>query len=287
VVYNKNTGETVTMEGQTAHALIVYTLNGLGTKENAIYLAAYLNRADSATQLGKMVTTTNYHIAKWNGTRYEEVDYDAQILAVTDFTRTRVITEIKTVSTNTTPSGYTYVPCGTYVAEVGMTWREWLTSDYNTTGKTSLSIKDSNFNNISIDSKIDANMQYGVAPTTEQYVLSGKWTFKETLSIDKEMIQNINFTATNEYGQQSSFDKMIIYTEDYGGGLSSDLVHSIYLSYGERDFWAFQQDFENGDSMDMNWFGGRMIDFGTAPQVVSKAFYEWFMENTTIGVENL
>lgn len=273
VVYNKNTGKTISIEGQQAKVLRIYTLNHQGVLENAIYLAAYLNKTEG---------TKNNHIAKWNGTTYDEVNYDEQINAVTEFTRTRVIKEVKTVNTNTTPSGYTYVPTGTYKAEVGMTWRQWLTSDYNTTGKTMVEIKDSNFNNVSLDSAIQAGKQYGIAPEVEKYVLSGKWTFNDTLIIDTEMTQNINFS----FGLEDSYNiatsnRMILYTEQWGFG--DVITDSIYLSYGDKENWAFQQDFENGQSMDMNWFNSARIDFGTAPQEVSKPFYDWFMANATLG----
>jgi hypothetical protein len=162
--------------------------------ENAVYLAAYLNKVD-----GK----TSRHIAKWDGSKYVAVaDADAQISAVNTFTETYTVTGTKQVqvAAPSVSTEYIYVPIGTMKAEKNMTWTQWLVSDYNTTDYTDAMIKKVITNNdgtvsyedVSYDDVIVEGQNYGFMV----YELSGKWKFVDAdkLDLSTNFSQNINYT---------------------------------------------------------------------------------------------
>lgn len=183
IVYNENTGKTVTMEGQTANALVFYMPKSL---DNAIYTAAYMNKLEG---------TSNNHIAQWNGACYEAVDYSAEIAAVTDFTQTRVVIETKTV----VPEGvgeYTFTPTGTGTALPGMTWAEWIVSDYNTTGLTAdeMTIRDINHNEVDTSTAIQDGASYSLYEEVPTERVAGLYKagtdFGELIYTWDEMVEN-------------------------------------------------------------------------------------------------
>lgn len=161
ILYDFETDEYLEMEGVKGDSVYLWTIydSSKDTKENIIYLAAYLN---------KLENNPNRHVAKWDGTKYVAVNYDAEIAAVDTFTETYTVKSTKKVQI-TAPStsvDYVFVPVGTLKAEKGMTWAEWLASDYNTTGKTNPTIKTSTFADVSYDDVIKANESYGFFTAT-------------------------------------------------------------------------------------------------------------------------
>ena len=158
IVYDFETEEALEANGVKGDSVELWTIysSSEDTLENAVYLAAYLNKSD-----GK----TTRHIAMWNGSQYVEYDADAAIAAVNTFTETYTVTETKQVQI-TAPSSSTthvYIPVGNLKAESGMTWAQWLASEYNTTGEKEPTIKTSDYVDVSYDAKIVAEQEYGFA----------------------------------------------------------------------------------------------------------------------------
>ena len=122
------------------------------TLDNAIYLAAYWQ---------KLTNGGKYKVAKWNGSEYIQMDCSSQINAITDFTESYTVVEHKQVlvSAPSVDSSLVYVPSGSMQALEGMTWEEWLASEFNTVGATK--IWDNNGDEISLNSIIVANKNYG------------------------------------------------------------------------------------------------------------------------------
>ncbi len=162
IIYDFETDQYLEMEGVKGDSVELWTIynNSNDTPDNIIYLAAYLNKADG---------NTNRHIAKWDGSKYVTVDYDAEVNAVDTFIETYTITGTKKVEI-TAPStsvDYVYVPVGTLKAEKGMTWAEWLVSDYNTSGYAAdAAIKDNNGNIIDKGTQINADGKYVIDSAT-------------------------------------------------------------------------------------------------------------------------
>lgn len=223
IVYNENTGKTVTMEGKTANALVFYMANN--SLNNAIYTAAYMNKLEG---------TTNNHIAQWNGACYEAVDYSAEIAAVTDFTQTRVVIETKTVI----PEGvgeYTFTPTGTGTALPGMTWAEWIVSDYNTTGLTAdeMTIRDINHNEVDISTAIQDGASYSLYEEVSTERVAGLYktgtNFRELIYTWDELIDN-DMISVNEY----DYVELWLYdnSEFVGDLIVADGIESIPIDGG-------------------------------------------------------
>lgn len=155
IVYSLDDTSTLAMNGVDSNTIWFASIANSedDTLDNAIYLAAVAQK-----QHGYDV-----HIAKWNGTQYVDQGKDTEIDAVSSFTITTPVTKTKEVliSAPTSTTTYTYVPVGTLVAEKGMTWAEWLVSDYNTTGETAPTIKTADFEDVSYDDVIVAGESYG------------------------------------------------------------------------------------------------------------------------------
>lgn len=148
------TGDT-TVNGFVPYHLNYRTIANTAddTLENAIYIAAYAQKG----------TNINWNVAKWDGSKYVDVNCRAEIDAITDFTETYTETLSRPV-TITKPSSSTtlvYLPGGTMKAEEGMTWAEWLTSDYNTFGADTTTVWDSDYNEVALDTEIVAGGSYG------------------------------------------------------------------------------------------------------------------------------
>lgn len=160
--YSKNhepflNGEWPTLNGVEGGKMFLWVINQSSedTREDAVYLAAYVKQ---------MQNHPNVHIAKWDGTKYVAMpECDAEINAIKSFTVTYTVTLTKEVQV-TAPSqstSYVYLPIGTFQAEKDMTWREWLASDYNTTGTTTPTIKTKDFEDVSYDDVIVNGKGYG------------------------------------------------------------------------------------------------------------------------------
>ena len=122
------------------------------TEENAIYLAAFIAQAKQKT----------FYIAKWDGEKYVKQNLDANILAIDNFFEVVSIPRTKQVRVQSV-GDKTYVPIDSLTAEEGMTWNEWLESDYNTTDLTlSSKITDKQENIIDKTSTISNNGEYVV-----------------------------------------------------------------------------------------------------------------------------
>lgn len=196
------------------------------------------------------------------------VDYDANIAAVKDFTTTYTVTNYRRVEITapSTSTEWVLIPLGEMTAAKGMTWAQWLDSEYNTTGQTNLIIKTADFVDVALTDVIVDGQEYGFV----LYELSGKWCMNEELNIhdyykDGAFVENIKFTVNGR--ECTAFDgSWHLIT----GGKTTDLMF-----YGIDDIEP---------SVYMNgWFDEsyRYVDFGSEPQAVSKDFYEWFTANAT------
>ena len=278
IVYDlENNGKNITINGvsNVAHSVWSIYYDEDDSLENAIYLAHRVNLS-----LGKTTTTT--HVAQWNGICYETLDVDDEILATKTVMKTYETTETKTVQI-TAPSTFTEyvcIPFYTLKAEEGMTWREWLASDYNTTGYTEPVIKTSDFEDVSYDDVIVAEESYGFLT----YSLSGTWIFiddvviNSTGSMTRDPLQNITFTSNG-----TTYKQMFAGTD---GG-------SLFIGYGlsktDNIFDAMQAGlthvytYSDGTNNVCEWSDDayKTINFGSESQTVSQEFYEWFTANAT------
>ena len=75
IVYNFITDEALEFNGVKGDSMKLYTIynSSEDTKDNAVYLAAYLNMSAG---------NTNHHIAKWDGSKYVAVNCDNEISAI-------------------------------------------------------------------------------------------------------------------------------------------------------------------------------------------------------------
>ena len=259
IVYDFETEEALEANGVKGDSVELWTIYNAteDSLENAVYLAAYLNKQD-----GK----TSRHIAKWNGSQYVAYDADSDISAVNTFVEAYTVTGTKQVQV-TAPSSsteYVYIPTGTLKAEKGMTWAEWLASDYNTTGETAPIIKTKDFVDVSYNSTIVAGEEYGFVV----YKLSGMWKLNDSLSLNKGISENILFTSSdNEFNAMN-----IIVVND------SIFMITYTLVQPDDDFAEV-----NPYASHVGWGYPiyKDIDFGSTPQTVSKEFYEWFTANAT------
>ena len=157
IVYSMETDYPIVVEGVAGDSLELYTINidSDDTEGNAVYMAAYLNKATG---------TDNYHVAQWDGSKYVAGNFDSDIVSVTTFTETYTVTNSKEVlvTAPSTTTEYVFVPTGTMNAEAGMTWAEWLVSEYNTTGITDPVIRNINYEIVSSDSTIVAGESYSI-----------------------------------------------------------------------------------------------------------------------------
>ena len=248
IVYDFETTEALESNGVKGDSVELWTIyfDTEDSLENAVYLAAYLNKLD-----GK----TSRHIAKWDGSKYVAYNADADISAINTFVETYTVTGTKQVQI-TAPSSsteYVYVPVGTLKAEEGMTWAEWLTSEYNTTGQTSPTIKTSDFADVTYSDVIVAGEEYGFII----YEISGIWEFNVNSVPSSEIVEDINYNI--EDFTSYSFDQIRI--------TSSGII--VRFSDGTLRSMLY----------DGNWYCSPIFDFGTTPQPVSKEFYEWFTAN--------
>ena len=156
IVYNLNTGEYSEFNGVKCERVLTYRImeDADDTLNNAIYLAAYLNHTKNI----------GLHIAKWNGTQYETLNCDAEINAITTFTEVVTVTKTKQVviSEASYNSSVVFIPLGTLKAESGMTWGEWLTSEYNTTGENNPTVRLSNYETVNRNSIIEEGKEYSL-----------------------------------------------------------------------------------------------------------------------------
>ena len=259
ILYDFETDEYLELNGVKGDSVELWTIysNENDTKENIIYLAAYLNKLEDKNP--------NRHVAKWDGEKYVTVDYDVDIDAIDVFTTTHTIKGTKNVQVSEPSSivDYIYIPAGALKAEKGMTWREWLASEYNTTGETAPIIKTADFEDVSYDDVIDENKEYGFIV----YKLSGTWKFNENI-VDwkwKVWSQKIDFKVTRS-GTTIECDEI---------GFSSNAM--IYRKDGllqAAPYGCQMEDFEWNNYDEVS-----VIDFGPEPQAVSKEFYEWFTKN--------
>lgn len=266
-VYNKETGETRTIDGITADAIILYAALSPAedTLENMIYMAAYWNQTEG---------TNNNHIAVWNGSNYVEENHDAEIAAITEFTTTKTVKKAKQVEI-TAPSTTTnkvFVPAGTLQAEKGMTWESWLASPYNTMTNLDFKIVTEAFDEVPLTNVIQSNRSYGFE--CEHYQLQGVWVFNEHLDLsgvydlnnDGEIVQSIlfesNYQDINDDLYRDSHGEMVAIVGDVYG--YQELMYDGYTQYTD-DAWS-----NNAE---------RKVDFGENLQTVSKEFYLWFTAN--------
>ena len=265
ILYDFTTEEALEMEGVKGDSVYLHTIyeNSDDSLDNIIYLAAYLNKTEN---------NPNRHVAKWDGSKYVAVDYDAEIKAIDTFTEAYTVTGTKQVQV-TAPSSsteYIYVPSGTLKAEKGMTWAKWLASDYNTTGETAPTIKTLDFEDVSYDDVIVAGKNYGFIV----YKLSGTWVFPDYIDTpnpeEMHISQAINFTVGDNSFASMVYELSYIDRPIYGWYPYFGYDDYIVSTYGFTDDIFFEP-----------------IDFGSTPQPVSKEFYEWFTANATRQVYEL
>lgn len=193
IVYDFETDQALTMNDVDGDSVELWCISedADDTLENAVYMAAYLNRADDRT---------SRHIAMWNGSEYIAIDADADIAAINTFTESYTVINTKQVlvTAPSTSKEYVYIPSGTMKAGAGMTWAQWLVSDYNTTGRTDMIIRDSNYNEISVDSTIVDGKSYGFTePSTPPGLYKTGSNYTELLTSWDDLIAAGNITVTN------------------------------------------------------------------------------------------
>ena len=127
------------------------------TLDNAVYFAAYMKKATNIT----------YNVAKWNGSEYIQMDCGSQINTVTEFTETYIDIEYKVVEVSKPSSNtnYVYIPSGSMQALEGMTWSEWIASEYNTLDYVITSVFDADYNTINLGAAIVSGQKYGFVVT--------------------------------------------------------------------------------------------------------------------------
>ena len=210
----------------------------------------------------------------WDGTKYVAVDYDTEIDAIKIFTETYTVTGAKQVQVTapTTSTEYVYVPAGTLKAEKGMTWAERLVSDYNTTGETNPTIKTANFEDVSNDSVILADKDYGFM----SYTLSGTWQFNDTITSPKDLFVSESISFTYE-GMINTDIYVGMYCED---DRSDDwiLINYMYIDTALSNQPTYSHEVYCDRWHNTNY---QTLNFGFEPQEVSKEFYEWFTANAT------
>ena len=163
------------------------------TLENAIYLAAYM----------KAASNFSYRVAKWNDSEYVQLDYSTEINAITDFTETYTETVIESVIISQPSSSleYVYIPSGAMMAEEGMTWAEWLASEYNNWGYEVTKVWGSDFNEVSLDSKVVAGESYGFAVVSNEEALGFPitWNSMDVIGNASTEIYGQPFVKVTEY----------------------------------------------------------------------------------------
>ena len=279
ILYDFETDEYLEMEGVRGESVELWTIYNSSddSKENIIYLAAYLNKNQS---------NLNCRVAKWDGTKYVAVDYEVEIGAINKFTE--IYTETKTKSVQiggaSSTTEYIYVPSGTLIAENEMTWAEWLESDYNTTVKQGTYIKTTDFEDISTSSTIVADNDYGFMV----YELNGVWCFNEKLEINQKLdLQEITFisgisncTAMDVFYAEYTLPSGSIQKEislGFVDGTTNSLGNLVPICVYDEAIIV-----KPGATLSY-WKDSsyKTVDFGTTPQLVSEEFYEWFIANAT------
>lgn len=212
IVYDFGTEKHLKYEGVAGDSVMLYYFHNDSddTEANAVYLAAYIQKAENRNGL---------HMAKWDGTKYVAIDVDAEIAAIDTFTYTHTTTQSKTIQV-TAPSSsteYVYVPMGTFEAAEDMTWGEWLASDYNTIGLTEedVTIRDGEtFGEVALTAVIEAEKTYSfydVKSNGAEYTITiegvadGEYngvygTIKSGETVILEILEQMwptTFTATN------------------------------------------------------------------------------------------
>ena len=266
IIYNFETTEYLTMEGVAGDSVELWApfMEQEDTLDNVIYLAAYLNKNDGCT---------TRHIAKWDGTKYVAVDYDANIAAVKEFTTTYTVTNYRQVEITapSTSTEWVLVPLGEMTAAKDMTWAQWLDSEYNTTGQTNLIIKTTDFVDVALTDVIVDGQEYGFLV----YELSGKWCMNEELNIhdyykddthlNGAFIENIKFTVNGR--ECTAFDG------SWHGDADWRTTDLMFYGIDDVEPTVYMNGWQDETY--------RYIDFGSESKYVSKEFYEWFTANAT------
>ena len=249
ILYKTTSDKSVEVDGVKCNS-IEYIISNIGpqyaTYDNMVYLAAYL----------KHTTGKEYSLAKYINDQYIHQDAKQAINAIKEFTDIYTVRGTKRVAVVEPSSNvsFVYIASSTLNAIEGMTWGEWLVSDYNTTGYTEPVIKTSDYENVSYDDVIIAGKDYAIFV----YELSETWLINNSIDTDSLSNQtfNINFTSNNNSFTSINFDNGMNYYD------SNNLYNqNVYSSNG----WMFED--------------YRLIDYGIEPQNASKEFYEWFIAN--------
>ena len=158
IVYCFTNDNALSLNGVVGDSINIYDILSQehDTLDEAIYLAGYLN-------LAKTNSSNQYHVAKLIDGVYVHQDVDNEINSIKSIFTTYTVIGTKQVEV-TAPSTSVeqiYIPNGTLQAEAGMTWREWLASDYNTSGYAEPVIKTSDFEDVSLDETIIPGKNYG------------------------------------------------------------------------------------------------------------------------------
>ena len=252
----------------------VPVLNGMGyvymyqeqnvpSLEDLIYAAALRqngatnsNATNECTYPLCQVHSAKYNIAEWNGSEYIDLNLQDEINAVTEFTE--VVTETqyrREYIAGSMNVNYTCIPLGTFQAEEGMTWNEWIASDYNTLATNKFTVSNSVFETIDLNSTIDPDGDYCFIMASVQ----GKWQFNEQIVLpSQEISESVSFLFAN----------------------GATLYGIICLPSGDFIFSAGLFPIRPYKT-DSGWTGDeyRTIDFGENIQYVSYEFYEWFSAN--------
>ena len=170
-----------------------------------------------------------------------------------------------------------------YYYNDGMTWEEWINSEYN-------------IDNFTIDGE---NIKTGILPSpwatsivpvckdwkifdnvvyVNDYVLSaepyieGLWLFNKDLNGYLDQI-NINFVYNNQaYTSMYQATSSLFFDNDnvYDDGLATNPTYMTYAIERPGPKW---------------YYNTRVVDFGSTPQLVSPEFYDWLTENANPACE--
>ena len=228
------------------------------SQEAVVYLAAYLR---------KQTGSEDFRVARWNGTGYvADSTLDKQVENVIEFvmTKKKILTKTVTVEQPSTEVNRLFIEKGELTAKKGMTWRQWLESDYNTTGYSAndVVIRSKDYGTVySLDSVIEAGITYGFH---ELPTVSGGWLFNEDLTMSGNgFVQNVDFIVNDRSGTSLNI----------GNGNVLD------LDYNLGDFnWDGKPLMTDAYSDSWNDPRYRYVQFPTT-QKVSNEFYEFLCAN--------
>ena len=234
IVYVMDNSKQIVINGVAGDSMEIREIVNVGddTLENAIYLAGYLN----------MSYKNGWHVAKLTNGSYVKEDVDDSILAMTidDCIEEYLVTGNKLVDIPEKLENVdlVYVPLSDMKAIKGMTWTEWLESDYNTLVTKEYSIRDEFGNLLSLDSVIEEGKNYGVYYVSlvkfQEPGLYSDVTCSETISSWSDLISTGKIKVNNGVvsGNDKTLDGVLILPSD---GSVTAIGNNAFENYENLD----------------------------------------------------